>query len=690
MSAMAAPGTRYRGAQPFGDDELSQRTFFGRDEETVALTNQVLANRLVVVYAKSGVGKSSILNAGIVPRLREAGYHPLLARVNDIQKGPIYSLRDGVRSQAGRQGVEYVDGDASSLWSFFKTIEFWRSDVLLTPVVIIDQFEELFTLHNEAARDAFLGEMGHVIRGVPTASAAETLSDTPPALHVVLSLREDYLGVLEDASDRIPQIMDHRFRLAPLSRRNAALAMGGPATVRDARLTTAPFTLDPAFADGVLDYLSQRATGLTAGRYLEPFHLQLICQRVEQIVAESPAIFASRPFTRDDFGGEAELARTLQTFYANAIGSVSDRRQRRAARRLCEQFLISPEGRRLSLEQHELRKQLGLSEVALTQLVESRLLRTDRRSESIYYELSHDALVEPVLATRRTQALLVGWTETVFGWLVIAFCSIFIIAFLYLGAKAENPSERAGAIFLIVCLSAVLPVAVRLLDAGVRTRRRFKRGGPTQMEARPISRPRRWLGNMLSAVGIAVMSTVGLLALFFVAIWGEIFARAGQLPDWLSTFRGKWVDVTLQRPLREVGWIIVQLSAVLLFGRLLQRLGRRMRYLDESVEGRLLSNSSELAAVAPVLRVALSVLGVVVGVGGAYLASRCKGTGQLPGWLPGSLFTADVPDSCKNLFEGHWTGAEYWYILFLVSAFSISVPGVWGAAKSLMNRGATP
>jgi hypothetical protein len=688
MSAGAAAGTRYRGAQPFGDDELSQRTFFGRDDETAALTNQVLANRLIVVYAKSGVGKSSILNAGIVPRLREAGYHPLLVRVNDIQNGPIHSLRDGVRAQAARQGIEYVDGDSSSLWSFFKTIECWRGDVLLTPVLIIDQFEELFTLHNESARDSFLAEMGHVIRGVPTGSFAETLSDTPPALHVVLSLREDYLGVLEDASDHIPQIMDHRFRLAPLSRRNAALAIGGPAAVRDDRLATAPFTLDPSFADGVLDYLSQRATGLTAGRYVEPFHLQLICQRVEQIVAETPAKFAVRPFTRDDFGGEPELARTLQTFYANAIGAVSERRQRRAARRLCEQFLISPEGRRLSLEQHELRKQLGLSEVALTQLVDSRLLRTDRRSESMYYELSHDALVEPVLATRRTQALLVGWTQTFFGLVAFGLCSLFIIVGLDLLAK----SELGTAIFLFFCGGCALPLPLHLLGAGVRTRRRFKRHGPTSTEAHPIGRPRLWLGNLLSVVGIGVMSIVGLLALLLVVVWSEIFARAGQLPDWLSTFRGRSVDDTLQHPLRELGWTIAELTVMVLFGHLLLRLGRRMLYLDESVEGRLIPPASELAGVLPVLRVALSVLGIIVAIGGAYLVSQCRGTmqGRLPGWLPVSVFEADVPDSCKNLFEGHWTASEYSYIFFLVSAFLISVPGVWRASKGVLHRGAAP
>ena len=52
----------------------------------MTLTDQVLANRMVVVYAKSGLGKTSLLNAGVAPRLRDEGYLPLIVRVNDVQQ----------------------------------------------------------------------------------------------------------------------------------------------------------------------------------------------------------------------------------------------------------------------------------------------------------------------------------------------------------------------------------------------------------------------------------------------------------------------------------------------------------------------------------------------------------------------------------------------------------------------------
>ena len=287
---MTASQTRYPGAQPFADDDLSRKVFFGREQASIALTNQILANRLVVVYAKSGLGKSSLLNAGVAQRLRDEGYLPLIVRVNDIDHGPFFSVLEGIRAAAERQKVEYVAGRADSLWTFFKTVEFWRGDLMLTPVLILDQFEELFTLQGPEAGAAFIADLGYLVRGARPPSAAATdaeVSETPPALRIVLSLREDYLGFLEEAADRIPQILDHRFRLTPLSVEAAAEAMTGPAGINDEAFQTKPFRYDPKTVSTILHYVSQRRTKAvaTAVASVEPFHLQLICQRVEAIAA---------------------------------------------------------------------------------------------------------------------------------------------------------------------------------------------------------------------------------------------------------------------------------------------------------------------------------------------------------------------------------------------------------------------
>jgi hypothetical protein len=404
--------TRYPGAHPFADDALSRAVFFGREKEATALMDQIVANRLVVVYAKSGLGKTSLLHAGLCQPLRDDGFLPLVVRVNDIKQGPVRSLYDGVRTASEHQHIEYQAGSELSLWHFFKTVEFWRGDLLLTPVLILDQFEELFTLHSVEARAGFLAELGCLVRGVrpetdpATEAGLDDLTDSPPKLRIALSLREDYLALLEEAADNIPQILDHRFRLTPLGLDAAAAAMVGPSQVRDGRLATRPFAYDPETVQGILEYLSRRLkTGaVSSAKFVEPFHLQLICQRVEALVAERQLQTETiQLITLNDLGGEKGLRTTLLDFYNSVLGAIARKSTRKKVRRLCEQYLISPDGRRLSLEEEEIGRLLGIEPAGLKWLVKRRLLRCDQRADSWYYELSHDSLVEPILAARKTQ-----------------------------------------------------------------------------------------------------------------------------------------------------------------------------------------------------------------------------------------------------------------------------------------------
>ncbi|MFY9918462.1 MAG: hypothetical protein WAL26_08700 [Mycobacterium sp.] len=482
---------RYPGAQPFSDDAFSRMVFFGRDGAARELADKILANQVVTVYARSGLGKTSLLKAGVAPLLREEGYIPLFVRVNDLRIGPYYALLETVPGEAVRQHIEYVPGRTGSLWTFFKTAEFWREDTLLTPVLILDQFEELFTLQSEEQRGYFLNELSYLIRGIgpmphEVTPPGEQLSEHPPPLRMVLSLREDCLGLLEDAAEHIPEILDTRFRLAPLDLPAAYEAIARPATVVYPGLATPPFAVDPAAVNAILDYLSHARSSVAYQnrRYVEPFQLQLICQRMEQIAGtRQQAPGAHLTITMADLGGEAGLDRTLRAFYDSAIRSLPDRRGRRASRRLCLQHLISADGRRLSLEEHEIHRQLNLPRETLGQLVAARLLRSENRSENTYYELSHDALVEPVLASSRYKARALAMLGIGYGALLtLAFA---ILAVSAPGAVLGNlPSANdwgdTAQIVFWTCVVALLslPIVVlpvTLLRGSLRSWRRYRR-----------------------------------------------------------------------------------------------------------------------------------------------------------------------------------------------------------------------
>src|SRR6476646_5797076 len=103
----AALSTRYPGAQSFPDEELWRRLFFGRESESTALLNKILAHRLVVLFARSGLGKTSLINAGISEALRRQNYIPLSVRVNDLERGPLESVYNGIAAACKRQAIEY-------------------------------------------------------------------------------------------------------------------------------------------------------------------------------------------------------------------------------------------------------------------------------------------------------------------------------------------------------------------------------------------------------------------------------------------------------------------------------------------------------------------------------------------------------------------------------------------------------
>src|SRR5215470_9617663 len=419
IDAMSDQGSaRYPGAYAFADDPLGRKLFFARGRESMALTNQILSNRLVVLFARSGLGKTSLLNAGISERLRDEGFAPLPVRLNDTRTEPVLALYAAIEDACRRQKIEYVRGSQLSFWHFFKTAEFWRGDTLLTPVLILDQFEELFTLYSERKRESFLNQLSFIVRGSrPSGIPIEDekrlvgrdvplLDDTPPPLRIVVSMREDFLPLLEEVADRIAQILDVRCRLLPLSREAATEAIDEPASVEDHGLATHPFEIDKSTKETILDFLTQRGGRSTDA--VEPFQLQLICQHIESAAAlkQREATAGERVVvTLQDLGGVNGLREILKDFYKRQVQAVPGVLRRRRVRKLCSEYLISPQGRRLRMEETEIQRLVRVDQPTLHVLVDKRLLRADQSADGVYYELSHDSLIGPVLDTQRWRFL---------------------------------------------------------------------------------------------------------------------------------------------------------------------------------------------------------------------------------------------------------------------------------------------
>ena len=421
---------RYPGPQSFTEED--EGIFFGRKREAKALYDLIMVQPLVVLFAKSGMGKTSLLQAGIIPRLRFTEYDPFMVRLNDVQIPP--------EQQALRKINPKAPAD-TTLWN--EIIHYNREHG--TPLLIFDQFEEIFTLYSDEQRAAFVRQLADVINGtlpeslrqhiregmiagkLDTAAVAEL--ERTPRVKIVLSIRSDLLHYLHLLSPEIPSILRNRFELLGLRPEQAREAIVNPAAeAQEAGDYASPaFSYSPEAVAQILSYLSRRQQSLFTGNRQEPeiesFQLQLLCEYIERKLIAHPSSF----ITPDFYGGESGIEQILSQFYAKTLAVIPDSRQREKTRRLLEDHLMKNE-RRVSVDETTITQTHGVRADTLDLLVNKRLLRQDVRETGEYFEISHDTLLGPILKSkqeweadqatkrlRRLVALVLGMVVVVAG-----------------------------------------------------------------------------------------------------------------------------------------------------------------------------------------------------------------------------------------------------------------------------------
>ena len=410
--SQASTRSRYPGTRPFSESPEDQQRFFGRHREGQQLYLRVLSVSLLLQFAKSGLGKTSLLQASLFPRLREKPFLPVMVRFNEKNESPVDAVARSIRHACKTEQLQVPEFRTDGLWELLSTALVWRGDLLLTPVLVLDQFEEVFTVRDRAFRDALAAELGTLATRVPPertglskASESEPPT-TPPEVKILISMREDYLGALEEFSPAIPNLFHERLRLGPLSEEGAREAVTNPAQLV-AQDGEEPFWAPPfEFEKSVLDEMITFLMG-EAG-VIEPFALQLLCRRGELIAHDKGRKSKSLAvLTLADFNDGRDFSQVLKNFYQEAMERL-EHRLGRAAREnveeLCEHGLLDREqGRRLLLEKLQIHDQFGVDDRALNVLVQERLVRRERRRESTFYEISHDRLAELIYASRRNK-----------------------------------------------------------------------------------------------------------------------------------------------------------------------------------------------------------------------------------------------------------------------------------------------
>ena len=409
---------RYPGAQPFETEQ--QRIFFGRDKDIEALVRLIRQEPLTVLYSKSGMGKSSLLNAGVIPLIQgESEYRPLRIRFNAFDKDapmegqllPAIRAMETVRG-GQRSASTFLDRlieNEATLWHDLKEQQLLAHESGQTLpgklLLVFDQFEELFTYPPDAVL-TFRKQLAEALytnlprrywdvldlygrEESPLSDEEQTLLETPLDLRVVVAIRQDRLHLLGNLADYLPTISKTWFELQPLGRAQATEAIMQPATLEGAYLSD-PFRYDEAALERILQFLTKEGK-----EKIESTQLQIVCHSLELKVAEQKL-----PLIRP--GDVGDLDAVIENYYLEKIATVGDEAEQLAARRLVEEGLVyEEEERRLSLYEGIILKHYHLSSETLRKLVDSHLLRAEPSLQGGYtYELSHDTLVAPVLKAK--------------------------------------------------------------------------------------------------------------------------------------------------------------------------------------------------------------------------------------------------------------------------------------------------
>lgn len=400
---------RYPGAQPFNAEQ--RHIFFGRERDVEALYQLISLEQMVVLYAKSGLGKSSLINAGMLPRL-ETGRSllPLSVRFgafnpeNELLASPLETAL--AQTQAQSELLQRIAPEKEqSLWYNLKSHQMSgtaKKGVLL----VFDQFEELFT-YPPAQVHAFAQQMAEVLyTAIPdryralleqgfqadnnffSTSELQQLH-APMEVKVLIAIRSDRMSLLNRLKPFLASILLHTYELDALSVEQAEDAILNPAYQQNG-FRSPQFDYEDTAVLDLIDFLSDGRKSA-----IESFQLQILCEYVEQEVVLKGG---KQIVTSSDLANPQGI---LENYYLQKLEDFPPE-NRLAVRRLIEEGLIfEEEERRLTLYEGQIEKTYQIGAELLRQLLDTHLIRSEPSLRGGYtYELSHDTLVAPVLKAK--------------------------------------------------------------------------------------------------------------------------------------------------------------------------------------------------------------------------------------------------------------------------------------------------
>jgi WD40 repeat protein len=396
----------YVGPGPF--DRKDAGRFFGREQEAADLYSLVAAHRTVLLYAQSGAGKTSLINARLIPRLEEGGYEVFVAarisqpsgdsaKQNQIQN---IFMANAVRTWAlAKSANEKASPPGASLEQILNSRS-KKVDAHGYPcprVLVFDQSEELFTAYPDRWQD---------IQGF--FKCFDQAMNADESLRVLFAMREDFVAQLDPYVDLLPEELRTRYRLErlrslaaldavkkPLEETNIHFRPGvAEELVRD--LLKTPSNSGAAQRQSIPSLPSAEPSGdeYIVEEFVEPVQLQVVCFN---LFRNLPA--GTVEITEEHMAAYGDVDQALREFYRTALKETAEKSGVRedSLREWFETKLITEAASRGIVFRGETAT-AGMPNDAVIILDEQfHIIRPEVRGKDRWYELSHDRFIRPIL-----------------------------------------------------------------------------------------------------------------------------------------------------------------------------------------------------------------------------------------------------------------------------------------------------
>lgn len=385
----------YVGPRPFERNDEDSKRFFGRSHETQEIVSLIFGHPVMLVYAQSGAGKTSLFNTAITSKLENHGFDVMpLTRVggvvleginiNDINN--LYTFNALLKLDSGSKPKDLLTKTLSEFLSQ-RSRHMDKTGKPLPRAIIFDQFEELFTYTPKDWREQRNEFFQQVVDAV----------EADPLLRVVFVIREDYVAEMDPYARDLPERLRIRYRLERLGEDAALHAIKDPLDDTTRK-----------FADGVAEGLVEEllatravdATGSTTqikGQYVEPVQLQVVCVTLWSSLGDSVKEIKQEHLKNFDVNS------ALSDFYNSAIEDTVEETKvdEMSLRNWFGKTLITPMGTRSTVFQGATSTG-GIDNSAVKFLENRHIIRADIRAGNVrWYELTHDRFIDAIVENNK-------------------------------------------------------------------------------------------------------------------------------------------------------------------------------------------------------------------------------------------------------------------------------------------------